>query len=61
METSGYKIYETTPYILYGETLLFLNYPNEAKEAFYRATKYGATKGILAISQIFILMLHAKR
>ena len=44
IENSGYKIIETTPYILLGETLLYLNEPGEAKEAFVLAAKYGATK-----------------
>jgi tetratricopeptide (TPR) repeat protein len=44
LESSGYKIWETTPYILLAETLLFLGQPDDAKEAFYQAMKYGATK-----------------
>jgi len=44
VETSGYKIYETTPYILLGETFLYLNEIDNAKEQFYKAVKYGATK-----------------
>lgn len=44
LETCGYKIYHTIPYILHGETLLFLGNPDLAKEAFYQAVKYGATK-----------------
>ena len=44
LETCGYKIYHTTPYVLQGETLLFLGKPDLAKEAFYQAIKYGATK-----------------
>lgn len=44
MESSGYKIIETTPYILLGETLLFLRQPDAAKQAFYQAAGYGATK-----------------
>lgn len=44
LETCGYKIYHTIPYILHGETLLFLGQPDLAKEAFYQAIKYGATK-----------------
>lgn len=44
LETCGYKIYHTHPYILHGETLLFLGNADLAKEAFYQAVKYGATK-----------------
>lgn len=44
LETSGYKIYETTPYILLGETYLYLNEIDNAKEQFYNSVKYGATK-----------------
>lgn len=41
---SGYKIYETTPFILFGETNLYLSEVNEAVKAFQEAVKYGATK-----------------
>lgn len=44
LETCGYKIYETTPYILSGENFLYLNEIENAKEQFYKAVKYGATK-----------------
>lgn len=43
-ESSGYKIYDTMPYILHGETLLYLNQVEATKNAFYQAVKYGATK-----------------
>lgn len=41
---SGYKIYETTPFVLLGETNLYLSEVNEAVKAFQEAVKYGATK-----------------
>jgi tetratricopeptide (TPR) repeat protein len=44
IETCGYKIYETTPFILSGENFLYLNRIEDAKEQFYKAVKYGATK-----------------
>lgn len=44
LENSGYKIYHTMPYILHGETMLFLKDADAAKESFYQAVKYGATK-----------------
>lgn len=44
LETCGYRIYHTIPYVLHGETLLFLGQPDLAKQAFYQAIKYGATK-----------------
>ena len=44
LENSGYRIYETTPFILLGETFLFLEEMDQAKEQFYAAIKYGATK-----------------
>ena len=43
LETCGYKIYETTPYILFADTLLHLDKSDNAKEQFYAAIKYGAT------------------
>ncbi len=43
-ETSGYKVYETTPFILSGENFLYLNEIENAKEQFHKAAKYGATK-----------------
>ncbi|MBB5646132.1 tetratricopeptide repeat protein [Pedobacter cryoconitis] len=44
LENSGYRIYHTLPYILHGETLLFLKDADAAKESFYQAVKYGAKK-----------------
>ena len=44
LETSGYKIIETTPYILLAETHLFLGQPDASKLAFYQAVGHGATK-----------------
>lgn len=44
IETCGFKIYETTPYILLGNTYRYLNNMDNAKEQFYKAVKYGATK-----------------
>ncbi|RAJ27272.1 tetratricopeptide repeat protein [Pedobacter cryoconitis] len=44
LETSGYKIYHTMPYILHGETMLFLKDADAAKGSFEQAVKYGATK-----------------
>ena len=44
IETCGFKIYETTPYILLGNTYMHLNKMDNAKEQFYKAVKYGATK-----------------
>lgn len=44
LETCGYKIYETTPFILSGENFLYLNEIEYAKEQFYKAVNYGATK-----------------
>lgn len=43
-ETCGYKISETVPYILSAENFLYLNEVDNAKEQFYKAIKYGATK-----------------
>lgn len=44
LKNSGFKIYETTPFILLGETNLHLSQIDEAKSAFQEAVKYGATK-----------------
>ncbi len=44
VETCGFKIYETTPYILLGNTYMHLNNMDNAREQFYKAVKYGATK-----------------
>jgi len=44
LKTSGYRIYETEPFILLGETFLYLKQIEEAKNAFEEAVKYGATK-----------------
>lgn len=44
LENSGYKIYITTPFILLGETFLFLEEIDEAKLQFYKAVELGATK-----------------
>ncbi len=44
IEICGYKIYETTPYILLGNTFLHLNKIDNAKEQFYNAVKHGGTK-----------------
>ncbi len=44
LENCGYKILETTPYILSGENYLYLNQPEKAKGQFYKAVKYKATK-----------------
>ncbi len=44
IETCGYQIYETTPFILSGENFLYLNEIEKAKEQFYKSIKYGATK-----------------
>lgn len=44
LETCGYKIYETTPYILLGEVYLHLNKIEEAKKQFYKAIEYKATQ-----------------
>lgn len=43
-ETCGFKIYETTPYILLGNTFMHLNKIDNAKEQFYNAVKHGGTK-----------------
>lgn len=44
LKNSGFRIYETTPFILLGETNLHLSEIEEAKNAFQEAIKYGATK-----------------
>jgi tetratricopeptide (TPR) repeat protein len=44
LKSSGFRIYETTPFILLGETHLHLSEIEEAKSAFHEAVKYGATK-----------------
>lgn len=44
LKNSGFKIYETTPFILLGETNLYLSEIEDAKSAFQEAVKYGATK-----------------
>jgi len=44
LKNSGFRIYETTPFILLGETNLHLSEIEEAKNAFQEAVKYGATK-----------------
>ena len=44
IETCGYKIYKTTPFILSGENFLYLNEIENTKEQFYKAVKFGATK-----------------
>jgi len=44
IETFGYKVFETIPFILSGENFLYLNEVEKAKEQFYKSAKYGATK-----------------
>lgn len=44
IENCGFKIYVTTPYILLGNTFMHLHNIDNAKEQFYKAIKYGATK-----------------
>lgn len=44
LKNSGFRIYETTPFILLGETNLHLSEIEEAKNAFQEAVKFGATK-----------------
>jgi len=44
LENSGFRIFETTPFVLLGETNLYLSEIDEAKNAFQKAVKYGATK-----------------
>ncbi len=44
IETCGYKINETTPFILSGENFLYLHEIEKAKEQFYKALTFGATK-----------------
>lgn len=44
LENSGFRIYETKPFILLGETNLHLSEIEEAKNAFQKSVKYGATK-----------------
>jgi tetratricopeptide (TPR) repeat protein len=44
IETCGYRIFETTPFILSGENFLYLNEIEKAKEQFFKSGKYGATK-----------------
>lgn len=44
IEGSGYKIYIVTPYILMGETLLFLEQPAAAKTYFEKAFKLGSKR-----------------
>jgi tetratricopeptide (TPR) repeat protein len=44
LETSGYQVYETMPFILLGETFMYLNEIDQAKAQFNQAVKYGATK-----------------
>ncbi|WP_367867827.1 tol-pal system YbgF family protein [Pedobacter sp. WC2423] len=61
LETSGYKIYHTMPYILQGETLLFLKDADAAKEAFYQAVKYGAKKRDFSDQPAFYLEVAQKK
>lgn len=61
LETSGYKIYHTIPYILHGETLLFLKNADGAKEAFYQAVKYGAKKRDFSDQPAFYLEVAQKK
>lgn len=44
LKTSGYKIYETIPFILLGETFLYLKESELAIAAFKEAVHYGAGK-----------------
>ena len=44
LESCGYNINETLPYILLGENHLYLDEIDEAKQKFYRAVKVGAGK-----------------
>jgi len=44
LNTSGYKIIETKPFLFLGETYLYLKQPQQAKEAFLETMNYGATK-----------------
>ena len=44
LKNSGFRIYETTPFLLLGETHLHLSEIEEAKSAFQEAVKFGATK-----------------
>lgn len=61
LETSGYKIYHTMPYILHGETLLFLKDADAAKESFYQAVKYGAKKRDFSDQPTFYLEVAQKK
>lgn len=44
LENSGYRIIDTTPFILSGENHLYAEDPEKAKAEFYRALRHGATK-----------------
>lgn len=61
LETCGYKIYETTPYILSGENFLYLNEIENAKEQFYKAIKHGATKRDFSSKPIFYFDIAKKK
>ena len=61
IETCGYKIYETEPYILSGENYLYLNEIENAKEQFYKAVKYGATKRDFSDKPVFYFDIAKKK
>lgn len=44
LETCGFKIFDTTPFILSGENYLYAGEIEAAKEQFYKAVRHGATK-----------------
>lgn len=44
LENCGYSVYHTIPFVLLGETYLFLKAIDEAKYQFYKAIALGATK-----------------
>lgn len=44
VETCGFRIFDTTPFILSGENYLYASKIEEAKEQFYEAVRHGASK-----------------
>ncbi len=61
IETCGYRIYETTPFILSGEIFLYLNKIEEAKEQFHKSAKYGATKRDFSDKPLFYFDIAKKK
>lgn len=61
LETCGYRIFETTPYILLGEIHLHLDEIEDTKQQFYKAVKLGASKRDFAEKPAFYFEIAKKK